>query len=388
MKKILTYFEIADLVVLLTWGAVFAITLSLSAQKIPELQHHQATVIMLFIGYYLCFFIGTRDEKRLSITKPVRLSAVSLQLVIAFALMIILPVDYLPILTIIWAAVVPHYLRMIPSLILVIGVVIVWFSLFSYLYDKSVVYTAILYGSFHIFAVLSHAQLVRETQAKQKLQLKHQELLATQHLLSEASKQNERIRIARDLHDLVGHHLTALSINLQVASHLSQGEAKNKIDQCHSIARLLLSDVREAVSDYRQHKRVGLKHSIELLLKDLPQLTVTADIHSELAVENLDVAETLLRIVQEALTNTLKHTKANTFYLQVAPVDDGIQLNIQDNGRVQQPVILGNGLKGMQERVAELGGKITFQPQQGAMTIEAFLPLKRPGYDNQIAVGG
>src|SRR3546814_12036878 len=81
------------------------------------------------------------------------------------------------------------------------------------------------------------------------------ELRATRALLAESSRLSERMRISRELHDLLGHHLTALSLNLEVATHVSSGKAQEHVRQAHTLAKLLLTDVREAVS-----RQIGRAH--------------------------------------------------------------------------------------------------------------------------------
>ena len=79
---------------------------------------------------------------------------------------------------------------------------------------------------FNMFALIMVNTATKEREAKERPNQLNRELLATQKLLRQASTQAERVRIVRNIHDLLGHHLSALSINLQVASRITQGEAK------------------------------------------------------------------------------------------------------------------------------------------------------------------
>ena len=99
----------------------------------------------------------------------------------------------------------------------------------------------------------------QQAEAREEQRRLNAELRATRALLAESSRLGERMRISRELHDLVGHHLTALSLNLEVASHLVSGQAQEHVRQAQSVARLLLSDVREVVSQLRgrQHRPDG-----------------------------------------------------------------------------------------------------------------------------------
>jgi two-component system, NarL family, sensor histidine kinase DesK len=372
------YFNFGDLIVIFTWATVFGISVSLMPSASESVQQNQPYIFSLFIVYLVCFLLATRESDIGIVPQWLRWTSVIIQLVSAFTLLFLLPLDFLPILTVIWAAVIAHYLKMSHAIIATIMVVIVWFSLYAHLYDRNPIYMALLYASFHGFALMSHIQIVRVNQAKEELQLKHQELLATQHLLSEASKSNERMRIARDLHDVIGHHLTALTINLQVAGHLCEGEAKKKVDQSHSIAKLLLSDVREAVSDNRKSKHLSFAPALELLTKNIPNLTTHISVAEDVNIDQIDIAEAVLRVIQESLTNSMKHSGATDYYLDMRATDiPSVIINIKDNGRIKPNLAIGNGLSGMLERINLIGGAIEFETETGYLNIHIDIPLQK-----------
>ena len=112
---------------------------------------------------------------------------------------------------------------------------------------------------FNLFAMIMSNTAIKESKAREEADALNRQLLSTQQLKKQALTQDERLRIARNIHDVLGHHLTALTINLQVASRkadlLESTESqaiKRQVEQSHSIAKLLLSDVREAISDIRE----------------------------------------------------------------------------------------------------------------------------------------
>ncbi|WP_330970580.1 sensor histidine kinase, partial [Lysobacter sp. A3-1-A15] len=117
---------------------------------------------------------------------------------------------------------------------------------------------SLLYAGFSGFVFVTSFVAREQSLAQEEQRRLNAELRATRALLAESARVNERTRISRELHDLLGHHLTALSLNLEVAGHLSQGRARDHVQQAHTLARLLLTDVREAVSQLRDTGSIDL----------------------------------------------------------------------------------------------------------------------------------
>ena len=203
------------------------------------------------------------------------------------------------------------------------------------------------------------------------------ELRATRALLAESSRIAERMRIARDLHDLIGHHLTALSLNLEVASHLTNEAAGAHVRKAQSTAKLLLADVREVVSELRQDDAIDLTQALRSLTEGVPGLHVHVIMPPRFSVEDPRRAQVLLRCAQEIITNTAKHAGARNLWLNFAYADASLLgLHARDDGRGAEQVEPGNGLSGMHERLAEFGGSVTLDTgmSQGfALTVR--LPL-------------
>lgn len=166
---------------------------------------------------------------------------------------------------------------------------------------------------FNVFALIMVNTASKERQAEEYANQLNREFLATQKLLSQASKQAQRVRITRNIHDLLGHHLTALTINLQVASRITQGDAKEKVESFHVLAKLLPSDVRKAVSEIRENSGVELKEALMALFENLPRLKIQLHYDDNLNINEVDTADTIIKCVQECLTNTLKHSTAGVF---------------------------------------------------------------------------
>lgn len=358
-----------------TWAVVFGICLYWLGGSAPaEISANTRPIVICFLLYLTCF-VANACTPRLFAGFRVQQVILSLQLLASYAVMWFLPVEFISILTIIWASMLPRFFSLKTSVLIALLVVFSWFVVFWLHWQKGVFFDGLLFSTFHLFAILMTQHAKDAEQASAKTLRLNRELEATQKLLAEASRQNERTRIARDLHDLLGHHLTALIINLQVASHLTEGDAKAKVVQCHSLAKLLLSDVREAVTTLRENHPLNFGEMVDLMVNNVPNLIVNSSIDRCLNLNDLALAKTLLSCIQEAISNSLRHSGASEFWIVIKGVGDTLLLELVDNGQTHGIVEKGNGLLGMTERVEELAGNLTIGRVKNAMSINITIPM-------------
>lgn len=220
------------------------------------------------------------------------------------------------------------------------------------------------FAGFQAFAVTTTLLAQRERSARENLARAHAELLATRSLLAENSRASERVRIARDLHDTLGHHLTALSLQLDVASRLTSGQAADHIQEAHAVARLLLGDVRNVVSEMRD-SRFDLAGAMRALTGATGSLQIHLDIPTSVDVNDAAQAHALLRCVQEIITNASRHAAARNLWIRLEHAGEGFALHARDDGRGAAQVQWGNGLKGMRERFEEYAGRIEVTSGEG-----------------------
>jgi signal transduction histidine kinase len=230
-----------------------------------------------------------------------------------------------------------------------------------------------------ISALVFFTSMIASLQAEEReIQRRlNSELRATRALLAESTRIAERMRIARDLHDLVGHHLTALSLNLEVASHLVNPQAAEHVQKAQVTAKHLLSDVREVVSELRQDDAIDLTQALRSLIEGVPGLRVHMETPPRFSVEDPRRAQVLLRCAQEIITNAAKHAAARNLWLRFDYVNANLlELSARDDGRGAVNFKPGNGLSGMRERLTEFEGSVMVDPalMQGfALTVR--LPL-------------
>jgi signal transduction histidine kinase len=211
---------------------------------------------------------------------------------------------------------------------------------------------------FELFAV-SAAHLARsEATARQSLATANAELRATHALLADNARMAERLRISRDLHDVLGHNLTSLTVHLDVASRLAQGASVEHVRCARTIAGTLLDEVRGVVSQIRVQP-VDLRATLLSLTEGLPGLRVDLTLPDELTALDPARADAILRCVQELITNTLRHAQAQELSIEIRQSLDGaLSIAARDDGRGGE-VVEGHGLAGMRERFEALGGSLS-----------------------------
>jgi signal transduction histidine kinase len=231
------------------------------------------------------------------------------------------------------------------------------------------------FGGFQAFAVGAMTLARSERTAREELVRAHADLVATQSLLAENTRIAERLRISRDLHDTLGHHLTALSLRLDVASRLTSGQAEDHVREAHAITRLLLADVRDVVSRMRESGRVDLAQTIRTLATDDAALRIHLDMPDSLPVDDAGQAHALLRSVQEIITNARRHGGARNLWIRLDRRPEGIDLHARDDGRGAAELTVGHGLTGMRERFEEFAGRVEFTPGPGrGFEVHGFMP--------------
>jgi two-component system, sensor histidine kinase and response regulator len=234
--------------------------------------------------------------------------------------------------------------------------------------------------------------LVRvENQLKlRRLQLQLQKALEQERALNQRIEElatlEERNRIARDIHDSLGHALVALNIQMESALALWQDapeQAYSLLVEAKQLGSNALQAVRQSVSDIRSGPLQGqlLEEAIAALVKELHHTTgVMPEYQIQLShpLSN-QISTVVYRIIQEGLTNICKHANATAVEIQLQSTRMGLSLTVKDNGSGFQVDAnrTGFGLQGMRERVTALGGDLNIASQPGAgCCITASFPIE------------
>ncbi|QYU68727.1 hypothetical protein J4558_00820 [Leptolyngbya sp. 15MV] len=229
-----------------------------------------------------------------------------------------------------------------------------------------------------LFFVFAAQALRREAQTSRALGRTNAELRAAQAVIANSVRDAERLRISRELHDAWGHQLTALGLQLEIASHIAEAEKANEhVAQAKGLADALLGNVRDVVSALREAERGDLRDALETLAQNVPVPAIHVNIAPGLRVTP-DQSHALIRCAQEAVTNAVRHADAANFFLEVSSDGDGIRLVARNDGSAHTTTpAAGSGLLGMRERLEQLGGRLAAGPSVGfGFTVDAWLPLR------------
>ncbi|HLY34275.1 MAG TPA: histidine kinase, partial [Jatrophihabitantaceae bacterium] len=198
-------------------------------------------------------------------------------------------------------------------------------------------------------------------------------LAAARAEVARLAAENERSRIARDLHDLLGHSLTTITVKAGLARRLAErgdvDRAAVEIVEVESLGRRTLGEVRTAVAGYRDVTLAGELASAREVLR---AAGIQAELPGAVDAVDADAAVQFGWVVREGITNVVRHSRATRCIVTVGPR----WIEIVDDGRGGQPGA-GNGLSGLRERLGAVGGSLEVQPSLRGWRLRAQLPPAR-----------
>ncbi|MEV0618053.1 histidine kinase [Nonomuraea sp. NPDC050404] len=189
----------------------------------------------------------------------------------------------------------------------------------------------------------------------------------------------ERLRFSRDLHDLVGHQLSAIAVKTDLAVRLSDMDAaKAEMAEVNRLTRKALKELRQAVRGYRELDLTAELNSVKGVLEAAGVRCEVRLPHRELPDE---VGPVFAYAVREAVTNVLKHSTATSCEITIRLAGHEAELSVRNDGAARQQALdLGSGLAGMRERLGALGGEMTANPTgDGQFVLRAVVSLPLSG---------
>jgi signal transduction histidine kinase len=367
-----------DIAAYLTWLAVSIDVLrtagTLPARGSIPAQYAAGAFLLSFLVGFIFATRARNVERRLPDYWPHLVMLAAL-----FALLSMGPLGTAPVLVVVFAVLAILTMPLRYAIALLVGVNMALGGVFAFIWHRpAALQVLMIYAGFQLFAaVAAHAMRRAQTSASDLREV-NAKLLATQSLLAESARESERLRLSRELHDVSGHKLTALKINLSVLSRDAGLAGRREFQTVRTLADELLEDLRGVVSQLRRHEGMDIRDAFERLAELLPSPRVHVEVAEDARAENAERAAALLRLAQEALTNSAKHSGSNNVWLKLTRDSDGLQLLIEDDGRVHEPLRAGHGVQGMRERVAELGGQLDIgNAAAGGLRLCVRLPRER-----------
>jgi len=196
------------------------------------------------------------------------------------------------------------------------------------------------------------------------------ELHTTREELARQAVTEERLRMARDLHDLLGHTLSLITLKSELAGRLLEKNpqtATQEIREVERVARQALREVREAVAGYRQRTLRGELDGVRQIL-EAAGVACTVEYEAQSLASNIDAV--LAWVVREGVTNVIRHSRAQHCLIRISFTDENICAEVVNDGYPREEnskVQMGSGLSGLAERVTRQGGRI----EAGAFPVSA-----------------
>ncbi|MEO8365153.1 MAG: histidine kinase [Pseudoxanthomonas sp.] len=279
------------------------------------------------------------------------------------------------ILLVIWVACAFSVWRPRTAVLASLGADVIFYLLISKAGFTSPLTMVLINVGFQALAALCVHYAVSAESARDRLALVNADLLATRALLADSARDAERLRVARELHDVAGHKLTAMRLNLRaLATDPTFGE-REEVRIAERLSGELLADIRSVVQALRNEHGLDLETALRALAAPLPRPELALRIEDDVRVTDPGTAETLLRLVQEALTNAARHADANRLSVHLRREGAEVVLHMEDDGRIKGAIREGNGIAGMRERIAALRGRFELgATPRGGLRIDARLP--------------
>jgi signal transduction histidine kinase len=236
------------------------------------------------------------------------------------------------------------------------------------------------YVAFQLFAAfVSRAAYVAQESRRDVLRA-NRELRAARALVAEGARAQERLRLSRELHDIAGHKLTALKLQISLEMRTRASPTSGTLAQCLTLADELLNDIRMVVSALRQEDTIDLRTALLALNPAVTSVSVKFNVEPDAVVSDIAKAEALLRCAQEGLTNALRHGGATEILVTLSRNEQELVLSVEDNGAgYSSPTPpAGNGLRGLRERLEEFQGVVSLDRRTPrGCVLRAVLPEPR-----------
>ena len=217
----------------------------------------------------------------------------------------------------------------------------------------------------------------------EQLQDVNEQLQEYSVMAEKMAETRERNRLAREIHDTLGHTLTGIAAGIDACLATigtSPQQTKDQLELISKVTRDGIKEIRRSVSQLRPDalERFSLEYAISKMVADMNAVS-GARVYFDCQVKNLkfdeDEENAIYRVIQEGITNALRHGHASQIWITIKKEDTDILLQIRDNGIGCKEIKSGFGTKHMKERIKMLSGVVTFDGSDG-FTVNARIPIR------------
>ncbi|MEV6711154.1 histidine kinase [Lentzea sp. NPDC051208] len=188
---------------------------------------------------------------------------------------------------------------------------------------------------------------------------------------AELAVSEERLRFARDVHDLLGHRLTVIALKSELAGRLAATDPERSAAEAFEAQRLASSALEEARDAVHGYRAVNLPEQLEAVRNVLQEAGIRCTV-SEVPVDG-ERATQLALALREACTNVLRHSHATWCMIDVAVAGEEVRMTVTNDG-TEKPSSEGNGVRGLRERLAAVGGQVSVEKSGDVFTLQVVVP--------------
>ncbi len=312
---------------------------------------------------YLAFaavFVTIIYAVRLQLSDRVRRYGLGILVLLSVLTWFVTPMDISLILTVVVMAEAPAILSRRTTWLLMLAINVAFLAVFlGYWQAQDVLGTWLSMVALQAFAATSSLARVQEAALKQQLVKQNRQLKSARSALARQSQVEERLRIAGDLHDGIGHQLTALRLQLEAIAQSVPDELKPQVAASQQLSGDLLENIRSIVKRMATEKFPTLDELIRKIDAETPGLQIT--LHGELPSLSTELEQQLASCVQEGISNAIRHGKATC--IDIGFSKSGVV--IDDNGEgVEEGLEPGFGLRNLMTRLEPFNGQIHLKPRE------------------------
>lgn len=341
---------------LLTASGVLAIGLT---AFISNVQYGFGPQLIFFI-LFAVIFVAITSSDSFGLSRQIKVVGLLSLLLLSVSIWFTAPSDINLILTVVMMAQAPYAIsrRQCWQLILVVNLAFLAVH-YGYLGMEDIIFSWASMFALQAFATTSSLARVEEASLKQQLLEQNIELVAARSALAQKSQMEERLRIAGDLHDSIGHQLTALRLQLEALAQVAPEELKSRVAASQQLSGDLLENIRGIVKRMSFDEPANLKVLIEQIDVDTPGVNIS--LLGPIPAIGHALQHQLVSCIKEGVSNAIRHGGADKIDIAFAEKC----LIIDDNGKgISEGTELGFGLNNLTQRLAPFGGQVELNPRE------------------------